>query len=59
MRKKKRKEQEESPSEEVTGVDEAKMLVLQFALSTQKSEKNEQRQSFFTPNVLYKAKFAL
>ena len=34
-------EEEESLEEEVTGVDEGEMLVLRWALSTQKSEKDE------------------
>jgi len=40
-------EEEESPEEEVAGADEGKMLVLQRALSTQKSEKDEQRENIF------------
>jgi len=40
-------EDEESPKEEVTRADEGEMLVLRRALSTQKSEKDEQRENIF------------
>ena len=51
--------EEESPKEEVTGANEGEMLVLRRALNTQKSEKDEQRENMFTPDVLYREKFAL
>jgi len=38
-------EEEEEPEEEVTRADESEMLILRLALSTQKSEKDEQRKN--------------
>ena len=40
-------EEEENPEEEVTGADEGEMLVLRRALSTQRSEKDKQRENIF------------
>jgi len=40
-------EEEESPEEKVTGADKGRMVVLRRALSTQKSEKHEQRENMF------------
>ena len=46
-REERMEDKEESPEEEVTRADEGKMLVLWRALSTQKSEKDEQRKNIF------------
>jgi len=40
-------EEEENLEEEVTGADEGEILVLRRALSTQKSEKDEQSENIF------------
>jgi len=50
-------DEDESPKE-VTRADGG-MLVLQWALSTPKSEKDEQRKTSFIPDVLFREKFAL
>jgi len=49
-------EEEENLQEEVTRVDEDEMLVLQRALSTQKSEKDEQRENIFHSRCIIQEK---
>ena len=40
-------EEEANPEEEVIRADQGEMLVVRWALSTQKSEKDEQRENIF------------
>ena len=49
-------EEGESPEEEVTGADEGEMLVLHLALSTKKSEKEEQRENIFNSRCTIQGK---